>query len=133
MSVNLCYSIFFEDSLAVCINSLKNFMPVDLIIEFWKCHQRVKTEVHPSIGACARMAERRRKLKEYPWQGPLSETGLLSGKQGTLTCERDSILVPHIPLDALGRQKKLPPLEKRSPEKHYTSFHTGTMLEADFS
>ena len=100
-------------------------MAVDLIIEFWKCHQRVKTEVHSS--GCARKAERPRKINGDPWQGPLSETGLWSGEGDSDLGERQH-LGPSYSSGRFGQAEETPACREaflretlyQFPHRHHT-------------
>lgn len=60
-------------------------MPVDLIIEFGKCHQRVKTEVHPTISLCEN-SQAAQETKAMPLAGSFA------GDRALVRKERDSDL-----------------------------------------
>ena len=97
-------------------------MPVDLIIEFWKCHQRVKTEIHPSISACVRMAEQRRKLKGYPWQGPLSRDRALVRKERDSDLRVRQHLGPSYSSGRFGQAEETPTLREAFPRETLYQF-----------
>lgn len=65
--------------------------------------------------------------------------GSFAGDRALVRKERDSDLGerqhlgPSYSSGRFGQAEETPTLEKHSPEKHRTSFHKGTILEADFS